>query len=60
MLALVLSKVRYLRAVDVYHWDIFVGMVTRRLADSVAMVVFQSRDTVYAIREFLIPGIVYR
>ena len=58
VLALVLSKVRYLRAVDVYHWDIFVGILRRRLADSAAMVVFQQRDTAHFIREFLLPGIV--
>lgn len=60
VLSLVLSKVRYLRAVDVYHWDLFVGMLRLRLADSVTMVVFQQRDTVYAIREFLLPVVVRR
>ena len=47
-------------ALPVYHWDIFVGMLRSRLADSAAMVVFQSWDTVFAVREFLLPGIVPR
>ncbi len=47
-------------ALPVYHWDIFVSVLRSRLADSVAMVVFQSWDTVFAVREFLLPGIVPR
>ena len=56
-LSVVLGKVRYLRAVDMYHWDLFVGMLRLQLADSATMVVFWQRDT---IREFLLPVVVYR
>ena len=46
-LSVVLGKVRYLRAVDMYHWDLFVGMLRLQLADSATMVVFLLLMVVY-------------